>query len=225
MAKTRKKHSRDPYIRKLYAGYDEYLKNMENNKTMTKQELREETRRRNNDPEHQHENMVRELFQNLNKYVFDDKMLILFQPRGDVANLIVVGEKYETYFGKLFTHKITDEQSVFRIMAKAISDGDKYFEQVALKPLQHLDNAMLPKYVINPDYWAPQLDLRAGGFVDIGSYKHFDHINCLLTRDEFVVTAQAVRGLGKGSYRRGGEILYNLQEQWRREAKNYSHVR
>ena len=110
-------------------------------------------------------------------------------------------------------------------MAKAISDGDKYFEQVALKPLQHLDNAMLPKYVINPDYWAPQLDLRAGGFVDIGLYKHFDHINCLLTRDEFVVTAQAVRGLGKGSYRRGGEILYNLQEQWRREAKNYSHVR
>ena len=54
--------------------------------------------------------MVIELFQNLNKYVFDDKMLILFQPRGDVANLIVVGEKYETYFGKLFTHKITDDE-------------------------------------------------------------------------------------------------------------------
>ena len=91
MKKTRKKHSRDQYIRKLYAGYDQYLKNMENSKTLSKQELREEERRRNSDPEHQHENMVRELFQNLNKYVFDDKMLILFQPRGDVANLIVVG--------------------------------------------------------------------------------------------------------------------------------------
>ena len=225
MKKTRKKHSRDPYIRKLYAGYDQYLKNMENSKTLNKQELREEKRRRNSDPEHQHENMVRELFQNLNKYVFDDKMLILFQPRGDVANLIVVGEKYETYFGKLFTHKITDDESVFRLMAKAISDGDRYFQQVALKPLQHFDNEMLPKFVHNPNYYTPQLDLRAGGYVDIGSYRHFDHINCLLTRDEFVVTAQAVRGLGKGSYRRGGEILYNLQEQWRREAKNYSHVR
>ena len=57
MKKTRKKHSRDPYIRKLYAGYDQYLKNMENSKTLSKQELREEERRRNSDPEHQHENM------------------------------------------------------------------------------------------------------------------------------------------------------------------------
>ena len=224
MPKKRKQHSRDPYLRKMYAGYDDYMKRTKNNETLSKQERREETRRTHGD-ERQHEMMMKEVFRQINEFVFNDKILILSQPMGDLHNIIVVGEKYETYFGNLFTQRITEDGSVFNIMAKAIADGDKHFTQVNFNLAERLNNRVYPKYIHNPNYYVPQLDLRAGGYVDHGSFRHHDHINCLLTRDEFVITAQAVRGLGKGSYRLGGEVLYNLQNQWRREAKQYSHVR
>ena len=71
----------------------------------------------------------------------------------------------------------------------------------------------------------PQLNLMAGGFVDCGSYRHLDMVDCLLTRNEFVVSAPAVRGLGKGSYQLGCQILQLLMAHWIKQGKAYAHKR
>ena len=106
-------------------------------------------------------------------------------------------------------------------MVKAISDGDRYFQQVALKPLQHFDNETLPKFVHNPNYYTLTRSSRRR--ICRQDHRHFDHINCLLTRDEFVVT-QAVRGLGKAVIEEV-ERFYTTCKNSGEEAKNYSHVR
>jgi hypothetical protein len=58
-----------------------------------------------------------------------------------------------------------------------------------------------------------ELDMRAsGGFVPIGVKEKADDVPAMLSKNEFVLTADAVRGIGGGSVEKGSEKLYNLMK-------------
>lgn len=59
-----------------------------------------------------------------------------------------------------------------------------------------------------------ELDYRqSGGFVPIGIKEKADDVPAMLSKNEFVMTADAVRGIGNGSVENGAQKLYNLMKE------------
>jgi len=60
-----------------------------------------------------------------------------------------------------------------------------------------------------------EMDLRAkGGFVPIGRKEKADDVPARLSKNEFVMTANAVRGAGKGDIKKGAKKMYQLMKQY-----------
>ena len=58
-----------------------------------------------------------------------------------------------------------------------------------------------------------ELDYRkSGGFVPIGIKEKADDVPAMLSKNEFVFTADAVRGAGNGSINKGAQRMYNLMK-------------
>ena len=59
-----------------------------------------------------------------------------------------------------------------------------------------------------------EMDFRAkGGFVPIGSKEKADDVPARLSKNEFVMTADAVRGAGNGSIKAGAQKMYDTMNQ------------
>ena len=59
-----------------------------------------------------------------------------------------------------------------------------------------------------------ELDYRqTGGFVPVGIKEKADDVPAMLSKNEFVMTADAVRGIGNGSVEKGAEKLYDVMKQ------------
>ena len=59
-----------------------------------------------------------------------------------------------------------------------------------------------------------ELDYRdTGGFVPIGIKERADDVPAMLSKNEFVMTADAVRGIGNGNVEKGAEKLYGVMKQ------------
>ena len=59
-----------------------------------------------------------------------------------------------------------------------------------------------------------EMDFRAnGGFVPIGAREKADDVPARLSKNEFVMTADAVRGAGGGSIERGAQKMYNTMKE------------
>ena len=62
-----------------------------------------------------------------------------------------------------------------------------------------------------------EMDFRAkGGFVPIGSKEKADDVPARLSKNEFVMTADAVRGAGNGSIKAGAQKMYNTMKELER---------
>tara|TARA_Y100000592_G_scaffold73498_1_gene114464 strand:- start:839 stop:2641 length:1803 start_codon:yes stop_codon:yes gene_type:complete len=62
-------------------------------------------------------------------------------------------------------------------------------------------------------YGVKELDYRkSGGFVPIGIKEKADDVPAMLSKNEFVFTADAVRGAGNGSINKGAQRMYNLMK-------------
>ena len=57
-----------------------------------------------------------------------------------------------------------------------------------------------------------EMDLRGGGFVPIGKKERADDVPARLSKNEFVMTADAVRAAGGGSVNEGAKRMYNLMD-------------
>ena len=55
-----------------------------------------------------------------------------------------------------------------------------------------------------------EMDLRGGGFVPIGKKERADDVPARLSKNEFVMTADAVRAAGGGSVNKGAKRMYDL---------------
>ena len=59
-----------------------------------------------------------------------------------------------------------------------------------------------------------ELDYRAkGGFVPVGIKEKADDVPAMLSKNEFVMTADAVRGAGNGSIEKGAQRMYDQMKQ------------
>ena len=57
-----------------------------------------------------------------------------------------------------------------------------------------------------------EMDLRGGGFVPLGTKEKADDVPARLSKNEFVMTADAVRAAGGGSVDKGADKMYNLMK-------------
>ena len=55
-----------------------------------------------------------------------------------------------------------------------------------------------------------EMDYRAGGFIPMGSKEKADDVPARLSKNEFVMTADAVKAAGGGSVNKGAKRMYNL---------------
>jgi hypothetical protein len=62
------------------------------------------------------------------------------------------------------------------------------------------------------DLGGKEMDLRGGGFVPLGEYEKKDDVPARLSKNEFVMTADAVRAAGGGSVDRGADIMYKTMK-------------
>jgi hypothetical protein len=58
-----------------------------------------------------------------------------------------------------------------------------------------------------------EMDYRMGGFIPVGSKEKADDVPARLSRNEFVMTADAVRAAGGGSVNEGAKRMYQLMNQ------------
>ena len=58
-----------------------------------------------------------------------------------------------------------------------------------------------------------EMDLRTGGFVPIGRKERADDVPARLSKNEFVMTADAVRAAGGGSVNKGAQRMYDIMNQ------------
>jgi len=63
-----------------------------------------------------------------------------------------------------------------------------------------------------------EMDMRGGGFIPIGRKERADDVPARLSKNEFVMTADAVRGAGGGSIEKGAKRMYQTMK--RLEAKS-----
>jgi len=55
-----------------------------------------------------------------------------------------------------------------------------------------------------------EMDYRGGGFIPVGSKEKADDVPARLSKNEFVMTADAVRAAGGGSVNKGAQRMYQL---------------
>ena len=55
-----------------------------------------------------------------------------------------------------------------------------------------------------------EMDYRQGGFIPMGSKERADDVDARVSKNEFVMTADAVRAAGGGSVNEGARRMYNL---------------
>ena len=125
------------------------------------------------------------------------------------------------------TASIHDKRSLFTAF-KDVFDFQKAFEEnldfdKGFFQTNRFKNVMDPPWVQRGDSNVAEMYLADGGFVNHGTYKKFDCVPAMLCRNEFVWNQEAVRGFGKGSYRRGAVFLYALMDHFEKEAKEYPH--
>ena len=60
------------------------------------------------------------------------------------------------------------------------------------------------------DLGGKEMDLRKGGFVPIGKKEKADDVPARLSKNEFVMTADAVRAAGGGSVNKGAKRMYDM---------------
>ena len=87
----------------------------------------------------------------------------------------------------------------YRLMAEGGDTEDA--EPVAKKTMPLLDMGGKEK-----DY------RETGGFVDMGRMEKADDVPAILSKNEFVFTADAVRNAGEGDIDKGAEVMYNMMK-------------
>ena len=58
-----------------------------------------------------------------------------------------------------------------------------------------------------------EMDYRGGGVIPMGSKERADDVPARLSKNEFVMTADAVKAAGGGSVNKGAKRMYNLMHK------------
>ena len=58
-----------------------------------------------------------------------------------------------------------------------------------------------------------QVDGRNGTFIPMGAQEKHDDVPAMLAKNEFVMTSDAVKGMGNGDVNKGAQRMYDLMNQ------------
>ena len=104
----------------------------------------------------------------------------------------------------------------FRLREEAIQKGDDdkikeiesdFFKEFGMvMPKMAKDGGLM-------DLGGKEMDLRKGGFVPIGKKEKADDVPARLSKNEFVMTADAVRGAGGGNINKGAKRMYETMNR------------
>ena len=133
-----------------------------------------------------------------------------------------VGTRDEELLGNLASQKMKgDEMREFKIMnpnVEDIADYKSYYEKLKKqddnKKAKKRDKARTKKAeggIMDLDGF--EMDLRGGGFVPLGVAEKADDVPARLSKNEFVMTADAVRAAGGGSIEKGADKMYKTMKQ------------
>jgi len=133
-----------------------------------------------------------------------------------------VGTRDEELLGNLASQKMKgDEMREFMIMnpgIEDIADYKSYYEKLKKqddsKKAKKRDKARTKKAEGGiMDLGGLEMDLRGGGFVPLGEKELADDVPARLSKNEFVMTADAVRAAGGGSIEKGADKMYKTMKQ------------
>jgi len=88
---------------------------------------------------------------------------------------------------------------------KTISQSDMNIKETITERMTAKDGGMMSVLPRNKE-----MDYRAGGMIPMGSKERADDVPARLSKNEFVMTADAVRAAGGGSVNEGARRMYNL---------------
>mgnify|MGYP003660835103 CR=1 FL=1 len=148
-----------------------------------------------------------------------------FNYSGDFLYVMDLQGEFEHRFFLFETKSLHDKKSLFTAF-KHLFDFQKAFQEdmnfdKGYFQTERFKDVMDPPWAHRGRSHVAEMNLSEGGFVNHGTYKVYDCVPALVCRNEFVVTAEAIRGLGKGSYRRGAHFMYMLMSHFEEEAKQY----
>ena len=95
-------------------------------------------------------------------------------------------------------------QKVLDAIAK--EDGEIAIDKISVKDLARKEGSMKDGGLMN--LGGKEMDLRGGGFVPIGKKERADDVPARLSKNDFVMTADAVRGAGGGDINKGAKRMY-----------------
>jgi len=88
------------------------------------------------------------------------------------------------------------------------SDGDTEYGSIYAKDRKKVIPGLKDGGMLN--FGGREMDLRTGGFVPIGKKERADDVPARLSKNEFVMTADAVRAAGGGSVNEGAKRMYEV---------------
>ena len=171
-------------------------------------------------------NYLVQYFKNLNKDATDEEAAQFAeeQTREYAAEGGLMGRQ-EYGLGGLISQMINNNPEIFKKLQMASP-----VKQLQAKYMMNLNPRMDEEEIIdyvreNAAYGGPmgeprenqqgvqELDYRQeGGFVPVGIKEKADDVPAMLSKNEFVFTADAVRGAGNGDVEKGAERLYNTMK-------------
>jgi len=235
--KTKRKQPQkysDWYEIKCKKWEQEMLDELANLKRQTKAERRKVNRNKNKDENDAIGQSVGYSVNTLN-YIIDGDLSFHGDRHGRTITAIHHGLAEEAVYMRLYTCPITDERSVFRTVKDSLEHEDAILKEYNLKEMRQ------EQINLNTDrgWWhhtdsifSPQLCFKDGGAVTVGSDRLHDCVdariggrNALITKQEHVVAAPEILGLGFGSYKLGHHLLCTLRNYWRHRGKKYARRR
>ena len=127
----------------------------------------------------------------------------------DIVDITDYSEKYKD--------KDDSEEVDFKGIEAALEGVDEDEKSEFLKKLIKFRDSLLdvPEMAKGGlmDLGGKEMDLRKGGFVPIGKKERADDVPARLSKNEFVMTADAVRGAGGGDINKGAKRMYETMNR------------
>ena len=136
-----------------------------------------------------------------------DQMAILNAMFNDTGDVMPEDRKQEFY--RLYLPQLAERGEIS--LEKYQFLREELFKE---KPLKKAKGGMMSIPVRQNASGVKELDYRAsGGFVPVGIKEKADDVPAMLSKNEFVMTADAVRAAGGGSIEKGAQKMYNTMKQ------------
>ena len=129
-----------------------------------------------------------------------EKMAIINAMFNDVDDVMPEDRKAEFY--RLYLPQLRDSGEISK------NDYESLVEELQLNKKDGGIASFKEGGIMN--LGGKEMDMRTGGFIPIGAKERADDVPARLSKNEFVMTADAVRAAGGGSVNKGAKRMYDL---------------